>query len=81
VPKNTSPEDREVLKRVYEDQLRDWTAELDAVITRRDEAEKAVGELDDATGAYLQAVFEAGVLQGKMDALRALAARDGITDL
>lgn len=73
-----SEADKEVLRKVYQDQLRDLKPQRDHAERARDEAARA---LTAAAEAHEKALYEHGVAQGKIDALRMLAARDGITDL
>lgn len=75
MPKNTSPEDREVLKRVYEDQMREYRPRLEAAAAELAASATALG---GASERYQVAAQELGAIQGKVDALIELAARDGI---
>lgn len=72
---DTSPEDQEVLRRVYQAQMDEYQREhVDAakrLETANFEYGKAQAELDIAARAE-------AVLTGKIDALRQLAARDGV---
>lgn len=69
---DASPEDAEILRKLYEDQLRDYRAELT-------EANRVLQETAEAHKRFLEANDHRAYTQGQIDALRMLAARDGVT--
>lgn len=75
---NASPEDKETLRKVYKAQLDEYEKERKEAAQAAQAAEEALGAAEDE---YWAATRREAALQGKADALRALAARDGITDL
>lgn len=68
--------DKETLRRVYQDQMNHLKPQLAAALDARTEAELA---RMDAQRRHENAVYRHAVLQGRVDALREIAARDGIT--
>lgn len=71
----TDEADKEVLRRVYADQLRDLRPRLEAAKEQREQAARALGAADEA---HSKAVHEAAWLQGQVDSIVLLAKRDGI---
>lgn len=73
---DTNPRDQEVARRVYEDALRDYHEQLAPLSERFAAAKRAFAkagdELDVATAKLAK-------LEGKIEALRELAQRDGVT--
>lgn len=69
---DASSDDQEILRNVYEDQMRDMRAEFL-------EAERQVAETAGANVRYITALERRAKIEGQMDALRMLAARDGVT--
>lgn len=70
-----SPEDQEILRKVYQAQMDAYKAEYEPAKERLDKAEDAV---DEARTEWELASTAAYRLEGRMDALREIAARDGI---
>lgn len=68
--------DKETLKRVYQDQLRDLHPQADAAWQAQLDADR---ELRAAQVAYNKAVQTSGHLLGQIEAVKALAAAEGIT--
>lgn len=67
-----TPSDKNALRNVYEDQMRDYRHEFLA-------AERQVQETANANSRYMTAIERRAKIEGQMDALRMLAARDGVT--
>lgn len=68
--------DKEVLRKVYQDEMNHLKPQLAAALDTRTETELA---RMDAQRQHENAVYRHAALQGRVDALRELAARDGIT--
>lgn len=68
--------DKEVLRKVYQDELNHLRPQLAAALDTRTETELA---LMDAQRRHTNAVYRHAVLQGRVDALKELAAKDGVT--
>jgi predicted RNase H-like nuclease (RuvC/YqgF family) len=73
---NTSPEDKEVLARVYQTQLDEYMRAHHEHATTAQELQAEIGPLQRHLEAETR---QAAVLEGKADELRRIAARDGIT--
>jgi hypothetical protein len=73
---NDTNRDQDVLRRVYEDQMRDYREALTPARERFGAAKTAYAaagdELDAATAQFAR-------VEGRIEALRDLAAKDGIT--
>lgn len=68
--------DKETLRRVYQDEMSSLRPQLAAALDTRTEAELA---RMNAQRRHENAVIRHANLQGRVDALREIAARDGIT--
>lgn len=68
--------DKDILRRVYQDELDSLRPQLVAALDARTEAELA---RTDAQRRHENAVYRHAVLQGRVDALKELAAKDGVT--
>lgn len=68
--------DKEVLRKVYQDELNHLRPQLAAALDARTETELA---LMDAQRRHTNTVYRHAVLQGRVDALKELAAKDGVT--
>lgn len=66
---------KETLRRVYEDELRDLKPLLRNALDARTETDLALME---AQRRHVNAVTRHATLQGRIDALKELAAKDGI---
>jgi len=73
---DTSPEDQETLRKVYQTQLDEYMREHHEHATT---AQELTERIDRDTIRRDSARRHAAVLEGKADELRRLAARDGIT--
>lgn len=68
--------DKEVLRRVYQDELRDLKPDLEIAHANLARAAETLG---DASRQYQEAARTLGAIDDRVRALRELAARDGIT--
>lgn len=73
---DTTPEQREVLRKVYEAQMDEYHRAYEPAFHRW---ERLTAELVTLRNEHAIAANDAARLEGRMDALRALAARDHIT--
>lgn len=69
-------QDKEILKRVYQDQLRDLRPKLAEAQQAQTEADRELGAAQVAAKKANQRV---GLLLGRIEAVHAVAAADGIT--
>lgn len=67
--------DKETLRKVYQDQMDHLRPQLQAALDTRTETELA---RMDAQRQHENAVYRHAALQGRVDALREIAAKDGI---
>lgn len=68
--------DKETLRKVYQDQMDHLRPQLQAALDTRTETDL---NLIEAQRRHENAVYRHAALQGRVDALREIAARDGIT--
>lgn len=73
---DTSPEDQEVLRRVYQSQMDVYAEQHHEAATRVQDLRR---QLEPLEAELHEAGSEADRLVGRMDELRRIAARDGIT--
>lgn len=73
---DTNPRDQEVARRVYDDALRDYHEALVPLRERFAAAKRAFAQAGDELDV---ATAQLAKLEGKIEALRELAAKDGIT--
>jgi len=73
---DTSPEDREVLRRVYQAQYDEYMKAHHEYATTAQELRAEIGPLQLRLDA---AHRQAAILEGKADELKRIAARDGVT--
>lgn len=68
--------DKEILRRVYQDELDSLRGRLAEALDDRTETDLA---LTEARRRHVSAVSKHATLQGRVDALRDLAAKEGVT--
>lgn len=71
-----SEDDKDVLRRVYEARLAELQEELRPLAERRDDLQERSRQI---TADLMAALMAAARIEGKLDELRRLAAKDGIT--
>lgn len=71
-----SEDDKDVLRRVYEARLAELQEELRPLAERRDDLQERSRQI---TADLMAALMAAARIEGKLDELRTLAAKDGIT--
>lgn len=71
----TSPEDQEVLRRVYQTQLDEYLRDLHTHATT---AQELTANIEPMARRRDESLRQAAMLQGRADELRRLAAKEGI---